>query len=212
MSGPVDEIRHRIDDLLYERPLTPARLVAGAAVLLVAAGLLLALWWPGGPADPARLPFVTVPPEPPGTVPAAPAEVVVHVAGAVARPGLYVRPDGDRVADAITAAGGVLDDARPDLLNLAAPLRDGTRIWVPSTDREVDPGIGLDDAGPPPVVDVNRADVDELQVLPGVGPSLAAAIVRHRDRMGAFATVEDLLLVPGIGPSTLAGFLDRVDL
>jgi len=106
VTGPVDHVRHRIDDLLYERPLTPARLVVGVVVLLVAAGLLLLLWWPGGTADPSRLPFVAVSPEPPRTSATARAEVVVHVAGAVARPGLYVRPEGDRVADALDARFG----------------------------------------------------------------------------------------------------------
>jgi len=208
VPGPANLIRDRIDDLLYERPPTPARIAAVVAALLATAALVVLLWWPAGAADPARLPFVTAPPTTVVVAVALP-EVVVHVAGAVARPGLYVLPEGRRVADALARAGGVLADGRGDLLNLAAPLRDGSRIWVPSGDLVVDPGIHDAPAVGGPV-DVNRAGIDELQDLPGVGPSLAAAIVRHRDRMGPFTSVEDLLAVPGIGPSTLAGLLDRV--
>jgi competence protein ComEA len=141
-----------------------------------------------------------------------PAEVVVHVAGAVARPGLYVRPAEDRVADLLIAAGGVVEGGRPDLLNLAAPLRDGTRIWVPSDSEMTDPGPIHDGSTAPALVDVNRATAAELESLPGVGPSLAAAIVRHRDRMGSFDSLDGLLEVPGIGPAKLAGLLDRVAL
>ncbi len=210
MPGPANLIRDRIDDLLFERPPTPTRIVSAVVVLLVAAAMVLLLWWPTSAPDPSRLPFVTAPPaSEPSATPTAPPDLVVHVAGAVARPGLYVLPEGQRVADALAVAGGVLDGGRADLLNLAARLRDGTRIWVPSADEPLDPGVG-DGSDVPGPVDVNRADVDELQALPGVGPSLAAAIVRHRDRMGRFSAVEDLLAVPGIGPSTLAGFLDRV--
>jgi competence protein ComEA len=149
---------------------------------------------------------VTVPP----VTTTQPVEVVVHIAGAVVRPGLYVRPANDRLADLLAAAGGVVEGGRPDLLNLAARLRDGTRIWVPSDSEMTDPGPIEDGSTAPAMVDVNRATVAELESLPGVGPSLAAAIVRHRDRMGSFDSLDGLLDVPGIGPAKLAGLLDRV--
>ena len=208
MSGPGEQIRRRIDDLLFERPPTPARLTVAGLFLLAGVGLAALIWWPSDGSDPSRLPFVTVPP----ATTTGPVEVVVHVAGAVARPGLYVRPAEDRVADLLIAAGGVVEGGRPDLLNLAAPLRDGTRIWVPSDSEMTDPGPIQDGSTAPALVDVNRATAAELESLPGVGPSLAAAIVRHRDRMGSFDSLDGLLEVPGIGPAKLAGLLDRVAL
>jgi competence protein ComEA len=206
MSGPGEQIRRRIDDLLFERPPTPTRLTAAVLLLLAGIGLAALIWWPSGGSDPSRLPFVTVPP----ATTTDPVEVVVHVAGAVARPGLYVRPADDRIADLLAAAGGVVEGGRPDLLNLAAPLRDGTRIWVPSDAELTDPGPIHDGSAAPRMVDVNRATAIELESLPGVGPSLAAAIVRHRERMGSFDSLDGLLEVPGIGPAKLAGLLDRV--
>jgi competence protein ComEA len=182
------------------------RLTVAGLLLLAGIGLAALIWWPSGGSDPSRLPFVTVPP----VTTTQPVEVVVHIAGAVVRPGLYVRPANDRLADLLAAAGGVVEGGRPDLLNLAARLRDGTRIWVPSGSEMTDPRPIDDGSTAPAMVDVNRATAAELESLPGVGPSLAAAIVRHRDRMGSFESLDGLLGVPGIGPAKLAGLLDRV--
>ena len=206
MSGPDEQIRRRIEDLLFERPPTPVRLTVAGLLLLAGIGLAALIWWPSGGSDPSRLPFVTVPP----VTTTQPVEVVVHIAGAVVRPGLYVRPANDRLADLLAAAGGVVEGGRPDLLNLAARLRDGTRIWVPSGSEMTDPRPIDDGSTAPAMVDVNRATAAELESLPGAGPSLAAAIIRHRDRMGSFESLDGLLGVPGIGPAKLAGLLDRV--
>jgi competence protein ComEA len=165
----------------------------------------------------------------PGFVPAASAsapsstvasDIVVHVAGAVADPGVHELAAGSRVVDAISAAGGPLPDADADRLNLAAVLTDAARVYVPRVD-EVVPGevavvgavegdgasTGETDsstaAGPEALVDLNRAGVDELDELPGIGPATAAAIVAHRQRAGPFASVDDLLDVRGIGPAKL---------
>ena len=148
--------------------------------------------------------------------------VVVHVAGAVARPGVYELDAGSRVADAVDAAGGPVADADAGALNLAAPLADGVRVLVPLVGEEVAPGGlvvgapppgagdgtgdegGASPTGPPGPVDVNRAGAAELESLPGVGPATAAAIVAERDAGGPFATVADLERVRGIGPAKLA--------
>lgn len=143
--------------------------------------------------------------------------VVVHVAGAVARPGLVRLPAGARVADAIDAAGGLRPDADLDRLNLAAPLVDGQRVWVPIVGRdappEVDPtggGAGAVGAAAPAIVDLNTAGETELESLPGIGPSTAQAILDQRRRVGRFKAVDDLLDVRGIGPAKLAAIRDRV--
>jgi competence protein ComEA len=200
-GGP---LRRRISDLFFEHPLDARRLVAAGStiVLVVVLGVVA---WPRSSEDiPTHLPFVTIPPSTTTT----PTEVVVHVAGSVLRPGLYHLPPGDRVADLLEAAGGPLDEADLDRLNLAEPLLDGVRIWVPSVEEPQDP-LPTPGAGNGPV-DLNRATAAQLESLTGVGPSLAAAIFDHRGRFGPFASVDDLLAVSGIGPAKLAGLRDQV--
>jgi competence protein ComEA len=146
----------------------------------------------------------------------APAEVVVHVAGAVAAPGVYELPSGSRVHVAIDAAGGPLPRAAPSALNLAAPLVDGERIYVPRVGENVPLTAvdvvtsGGDDAQPSGPIDVNHATVEQLDELPGIGPATAAAIVDHREQNGPFAAVDDLEAVRGIGPAKLGAIRDLV--
>ena len=140
-----------------------------------------------------------------------PAAVVVHVAGAVRVPGVFEFSAGRRVADAIDRAGGPAEDAHMAALNLAAPLVDGTQIYVPVVGEEVPTPASLpgSEAAPgtdAPIgpIDVNRAIASELETLPGVGPATAAAIITERDRNGPFVSLADLERVPGIGPAKLA--------
>ena len=134
--------------------------------------------------------------------------VVAQVAGAVTTPGLVRLREGDRVADAIAAAGGARPDADLDAVALAARVADGERIVVP-----------VRGAGPPaPVpgprpdasavavgpIHLNTATAEELETLPGIGPSLAAAILRERQARGGFRSVEDLDAVRGIGAARFA--------
>lgn len=142
--------------------------------------------------------------------------LTVHVAGAVHVPGVYELRDGDRIGEAIAAAGGSTHEGRPDQLNLAAPLVDGSRIHVPIEGEPVTlpsvpsgGDVGPSDQGSAPI-DVNRASVSELETLPGVGPATAASIVAERDRSGPFLTVDDLERVSGIGPAKVDAMRDRV--
>src|SRR5262249_26085089 len=136
----------------------------------------------------------------------APAEVVVDAAGAVVRPGVYRLPVGSRVADLVAAAGGFAPDADGDRVNLAAPLDDGEEVYVPRVGEAVPPPApggstssgGSDPesvAGPSPdhPLDLNTATVDDLDLLPGIGPTTAQAIVDYRTEHGSFRTVDDLL-------------------
>jgi competence protein ComEA len=134
------------------------------------------------------------------------AELVVHVAGAVTREGLVRVPAGARVADGIGAAGGALPGADLRRLNLAAKLVDGQQVSVPMLGETVRPGANAG-AGPPSPetpVDLNNATTAQLEALPGIGPSLAGAIVAERERSGGFRTVDDLRRVRGIGDSRFA--------
>jgi competence protein ComEA len=110
------------------------------------------------------------------------------------------------VVDAVQAAGGVAAGSNPDAINLAAPLTDGERVYVPLVG-EVAPVVVSGSPGgiatPSGPVNLNRATADELDTLPGVGPATAAAILAYRDEHGPFASVEDLGEVSGIGPAKI---------
>jgi competence protein ComEA len=129
----------------------------------------------------------------------------VHVSGPVATPGVVEVPEGSRVADAIAAAGGATADADLGTLNLAAEVRDGQTVRVPSVLENLE---GTQGPGP---FDINTADQTRMEELPGVGPVLAARIVSYREENGPFAAIEDLLEIPGIGEAKLASIRDAID-
>lgn len=143
-----------------------------------------------------------------------PTTILVHVAGAVIEPGVYELPRDARVREALVAAGGPTADADWNALNLAAPVADGTRLYVPIVGEAPPTAIVSEPVGgedqPTGPVDVNRATAVELDALPGVGPATAAAIVTERERNGPFVGVDDLERVPGIGPAKLAALRDAV--
>jgi len=132
----------------------------------------------------------------------------VPVAGAVAAPGVHQLTSRARVIDAVDAAGGATGDADLDRLNLAEPLIDAARVYVPFLGEQPPAAISLSvpgSRGPSSsTVDLNTATDGELEALPGVG--LATAIVSHRDEHGPFGPVDDLDDVAGIGPAKLEQF------
>lgn len=144
-------------------------------------------------------------------------ELVVDVAGAVLRPGVYHLPGGARVGDAITAAGGYgprVDAARASAeLNLAAVLEDGQHVVVPSRDDAVGgsagPGGGSGGGPGGALVDLNIATEAELEALPGIGPATAAKIIASRETT-RFATVQDLRDRKLVGQKTFDGLKDLV--
>ena len=138
--------------------------------------------------------------------------ILVDVAGWVRRPGVYEFHDGDRVIDAIDAAGGARRGAALDALNLAAPLADGTQILVPR--RQASGPVGsvgsVGSGATPSKVNINAASAAELEALPGVGEVIAQRIVDYRTANGPFGSVDDLLDVSGIGEVTLENIRDLV--
>jgi competence protein ComEA len=149
---------------------------------------------------------------PVGEASEASAAVVVSVVGRVVRPGLVTLPAGSRVADAVAAAGGLLPEADPGSVNLAAVVTDGAQIAVDVPGTAADGGGALAGGGPGPGnrVDLNTATAADLDALPGIGPVLAQRIVDHRTRNGPFRSVDQLDDVPGIGPAIAAELAELV--
>ena len=165
----------------------------------------------------------------PATAPGGPSagagSVVVHVTGAVIRPGVVTLGEGSRVNDAIGAAGGVSPDADTQQLNLARVLTDGEQIRVPRIGEvlpdpapqpgaAVTPGTGTAPGKPAAgsasgMVNINTASASELEKLPGIGPALAQRIVEYRDSHGPFASVDALTDVPGIGKAKLEALREQ---
>jgi competence protein ComEA len=143
--------------------------------------------------------------------------LVVHVVGAVRRPGLYRLRDRARIADAVRRAGGATRGANLAGLNLAAPLVDGIQIFVPGMEAAATPGAtevpgaatGSSSSGAL-AVSLSSATVEDLDELPGIGPITAQKIVDYRTEHGPFASVEDLDSVPGIGPTRIEQLRDLV--
>jgi competence protein ComEA len=153
--------------------------------------------------------------------PVASSRLVVHVVGAVHRPGLYRLREGARVADAVSRAGGATRAANLAGLNLAAPLVDGTQVLVPVRLEAVasgasGSGVETPASGDPAAtgttqpVSLATATAEQLDELPGVGPVTAQKILDYRAEHGPFRSVDDLDAVPGIGPTRIEQLRDLV--
>jgi competence protein ComEA len=171
-------------------------LAAAALALLVVAGRTLA--GAGAAAEQPAQPLVA-------ESPAAAPKLVVHVAGAVRRPGLYRLAEGKRVADAVARAGGATAPADTAAINLAAPLADGMQVVVP---RRAPGGGAATAAGGR--VSLSSATAAELDALPGVGPVTAQKILDYRADHGGFRSIDDLDAIPGIGPARIEQLRDVV--
>ena len=195
------------------------RIVAGIVGVVCCAGVAWFVLRPTPTPVDLVLPRATVV-SPPPTVES---NVVVHVTGAVRRPGVYTVPASSRIVDALDAAGGATESADLERINLAQTVTDAEQIHIPRRlpsapratvaprlrPRPQASTVGTTVAGRR-TVNINTASAAQLEALTGVGPALAKSIVTHRSQKGPFARVDDLLNVPGIGPSKLAAMRDEV--
>ena len=136
--------------------------------------------------------------------------IIVHITGAVKNPGVYTLQEGSRVFHVVDEAGGALEDADLERINLAQPLYDGQPVFVPRKSDEDFPQPeslvshqgGLSAAGGQKI-NINTANKSQLEELPGIGNVKAQNIINYREKNGPFRSVEDLIEVNGIGDKTL---------
>ena len=137
-----------------------------------------------------------------------PTILIVDVKGAVRHPGVYTLQEGDRLIDAIGAAGGYVPSADSRMLNHAMRLTDELLIYVPFEGEEVPEGgtnLVVETANKPSTdgtVNINTADESQLMTIPGIGPAKATAIINYRNDHGLFSAPESLMDVSGIGKKT----------
>jgi len=139
--------------------------------------------------------------------------IFVDIKGAVKNPGVYQMKVGDRVKDALDAAGGMTAEADSQKVNLAKRLEDQMVIVVPKVGEEAEEipaGETRKEATKEGKVNINTATVEELKTLKGVGEKKAEAIIEYRKKNGSFQTKEDLMKVRGIGKKLFESFQERI--
>jgi competence protein ComEA len=146
-------------------------------------------------------------------------KIIVHLSGAVAKAGVYQISQDDRLIDLIKAAGGLNDNADLKNVNLAAALLDGQKIIIPSennikedaefVEQKVEDYYINTQSG---LVNINRADLNQLTKLNGIGQSKAQAIIKYREKNGLFKNKESLINVSGIGEKTLENIRDEISI
>ena len=140
--------------------------------------------------------------------------ITVDVKGAVKSPGIYDLPVGSRVNDAVQKAGGLTEQADSKSLNLAQKVSDEALVYVPSKGEEVagqQAGSGVPSStSKEKKVNLNKASLEELKQVKGLGGKRAQDIIDHREANGKFKSVDELKKVSGIGAKTIEKLKDYV--
>jgi competence protein ComEA len=186
-------------------------LLALLGVAVVGAGLVVVL----RTSDPPAPPITKEVAAPEASAVPQPKRVLVHVTGEVRHPGVYELPEGSRINDAVSAAGGPLEGADGNLLNLAAPVSDGQKITLTKPGEPPPPDeAGASSLGQTPgqgvKVNLNTANQAQLEELPSVGPVLAQRILAYRQTKGKFTSVRQLMEVSGVGPKKFEALKELV--
>ena len=149
--------------------------------------------------------------------------VIIHIAGAVKNPGVYQLKSTDRIVDAVKIAGGATEEANLDLINLAALLKDGQKIIVPyktysetgeeintNTYNYVERVYSSSSVSTSAKININTANANMLQTLPGIGPVLSERIIEYRNQNGLFGVIDDIKDVSGIAEKKYEGIKDLI--
>ncbi|MCQ9128661.1 ComEA family DNA-binding protein [Corynebacterium amycolatum] len=241
---PIDQDKRMAVDFSVRRAVVTPRVAMAACIVIavLALGAIAAVVWPSSPR--VEMPAVrdaavagTTPettetsaetPGGPGKETNAQAQagpLIVSVVGLVVKPGVVEVPAGARVVEAIERAGGLLPEANPASVNLAAPLVDGQQIVVGTEALPAGEiaggsggadGSGADSADsgaagasePSGQININTATATQLEELPGIGPATATKIIDFREKNGPFASIDALEEVPGIGPAKVEALRD----
>jgi competence protein ComEA len=139
-----------------------------------------------------------------------PIAIMVDVQGSVKSPGVYKMQNGERVIDVIRKAGGLLDEAEARSVNQAQKITDEMIIYVAAKGEEIEPLVAKTEKEIGEKLNINSADLTELQQLSGVGPSKAQSIIYYREENGPFTSIEQLLEVRGIGEKTIEEWKDKI--
>ena len=144
-------------------------------------------------------------------------KIKVHIAGSVVTEGIIELEEGARVADAIKEAGGTTADANTKKINLAQKLQDGQKIYIPNqneTEEDIMENLGEiieeNSINSSSKININTATQTELELLTGIGPSIASKIISYRKENGKFKTIEDIKNVPGIGEAKFNSIQDQI--
>lgn len=140
-------------------------------------------------------------------------DICVHIVGGVAQPGVYQLPDGSRLYELIEKAGGTVDGADTEAINMAEVIADGSQYRIPlkgeSPQQTAQTG-GSGGTSGADKIDINHADIQQLDKIPGVGEATAEKIVAFREKNGRFSKPEDLMEVPGIGEKKFDAMKDVI--
>ncbi len=149
-----------------------------------------------------------------------PTPILVHMTGAVQRPGVYPLPPGSRLFEAVEAAGGLTSDADPERVNLADRIQDAQQVFIPRLGKTPPPSptpiaaslSGSTESGQlgHGLININTASVAELDALPGIGPVYAARIIAYREDHGPFPSPAEIVQVKGIGTATYEKIEGRI--
>jgi competence protein ComEA len=191
-------------------------LVSGALLgaILAVLGMTLARQ-----TQPAAIEILPPQPTPTPAPSATPGPLRVYITGAVNRPAVYELPAGSIVADVVDAAGDFSDEAATELVNLALPLSDGMQVHVPQRNEATilqpqalvaPPIVSAPETANSSRVNINIADAEALDTLPGVGPAIAQNIITHRQANGPFNNIEEVMDVSGIGPAKFEQMKDLI--